>query len=176
VSRTKRLLIRPLREEHADALFEALDDPRVGTYIGGPVAQSPAALRERIRQQELGPAPGQEVERWWNFLVEVADLVESTGSGVVGTLQATLYDDWAEVAYLFGPAGWGQGYATEGLQWLVGRCEDAGVSELWAAVHPDNVPSQRVLGRVGFVRRDRTPRALGSYDPGDLVFLRPPTR
>lgn len=168
--RTERLLIRPLLPEHAEALFEALDDPRVGTYIGGPYATSPAALRDRIREQAAGPAPGLEVEVWWNFLVEVADL------GVVGTLQATLYDGWAEVAYIFGPAGWGRGYAAEGLQWLVARCEAAGVHELWAAVHPDNLRSQRVLGRVGFVLRDRTPRSLGSYDPGDLVFLRPPPR
>jgi hypothetical protein len=50
--RTARLTIEALDPTHAEGLLAALDDPRVGTHIGGPDVTTLAALRERI-----GPSP-----------------------------------------------------------------------------------------------------------------------
>ena len=58
VWRTDRLRVTELRPEHAGQLFAVLDDPRVGTYLGGAVAESAAALADRIRRQAAGPPPG----------------------------------------------------------------------------------------------------------------------
>jgi hypothetical protein len=49
---------------------------------------------------------------------------------------------------------------------------EQGVVEFRAAVHPDRVASVALLQRLGSVRLPAPDRALGSCDPGDLVFLR----
>ena len=95
---------------------------------------------------------------------------------VLGRLEATGYPDgWAEVAYVFGPAHWGHGYATEGVRWMIGHLRaEHGITDVWAAVHPDNTSSVRLLERLGFERRTwPARRAVGSYDDGDLVFELP---
>jgi len=164
--RTERLRISELRPEHAAALFEVLDDPRVGAHLGGPVPASPTALADRIRRQAAGPPAEQAGEQWWNFLVEADEV------GPAGTLQATVHGDWAEVAFVFGPRAWGRGLATEGLTWLVERCRTVGIGEVWATTDPDNRASRALLERCGFAACEQWSRTPDSYDPGDLVFLR----
>jgi RimJ/RimL family protein N-acetyltransferase len=164
--RTARLHIEQLGPEHAEALFQALDDPRVGAYIGGPVAESATALADRIRRQAAGPPADRVGERWWNFLVTADEL------GTVGTLQVTRHGDWAEFAYLFAPRAWGRGLATEGLTWLVEHCRSRGVREMWATTDRDNRASVALLERCGFAASVPERRTPDSYDPGDLVFVR----
>ncbi len=166
VWRTDRLRVTELRPEHAGQLFAVLDDPRVATYLGGAVAESAAALADRIRRQAAGPPPEPAGEQWWNFLVETDE------EGPVGTLQATIHGDWAEVAFIFGPRVWGRGLATEGLRWLVDRCRSEGVGQVWATTDPDNRASRALLERCGFAPRQGGSRTPDSYDPGDLVFVR----
>jgi RimJ/RimL family protein N-acetyltransferase len=90
---------------------------------------------------------------------------------VIGRLEATTYGDWGEIAYVFGPRWWRQGLASEATAWLVRHLADRGAAELWAAVHPGNTASQRLLARLGFHRA--TPaRPLASFDPGDEAFVR----
>jgi len=158
-----RLRYERLDHEHADALVDALGDVRVGRYIGGAEVTTPDAIRGRIARVLRGPAdPG---ERWLNFAVRRID-----DDVVIGWLEATVYvEGWAEIAYVFGAAYWGHGYASEGVDWLV---ESLGVDEIWAAVHPDNARSIALLLRLGFVQRVSPTRPLGSYDPGDVVFER----
>lgn len=167
---TERLVVEPLSPQHADELFAALDDPRVGTHIGGPDVTTLDALQRRIAALASGPPVEFAEDRWLNWVVR-----RCVDGVVVGRLEATTYPDgWAEVAYVFGPAFWGEGYATEGSAWMCSHlAAEYGITELWAAVHPDNVASVRLLGRLGFEPRAVPPtRPLGSYDDGDLVFAR----
>ncbi len=172
--RTVRLTIEPLGHEHVEGLFAALDDDRVGTFIGGPDVTTVEALHERIDRVTAGPGPAWPTEHWHNWVAR------RTEDGViVGRLEATTYGEtrqtgeWAEVAYLFGPAFWGQGFATEGATWMLDHVRDElGVDESWAAVHPGNVSSVRLLERLGFEPRDTPGRPMGSYDEPDLVFVR----
>jgi RimJ/RimL family protein N-acetyltransferase len=137
-----------------------LADVRVGAYIGGSEATTAEAIRGRIERVLRGPTVAG--ERWLNYAVRRDGVV-------IGWLEATVYDDgWAEIAYVFGVAYWGHGYASEGVSWLLDQLGD----EVWAAVHPDNARSIALLVRLGFVQRDAPARPLGSYDPGDLVFER----
>ena len=68
-----------------------------------------------------------------------------------------LYDDpfdpgWGvEVGYLFDPAVWGRGYATELVMACVGLADTAlQLPEVHAFAHPENVGSRRVLEKTGF--------------------------
>ncbi len=174
MARTERLLIEPLAHEHVDGLVAALADERVGTYIGGPDVTTVEALHDRIDRLAQGPGPEWPTEHWHNWVAR-----RSSDGVIVGRLEATTYGEtretgeWAEVAYLFGPAYWGLGYAHEGMTWMLDHLSDAlGVAECWAAVHPDNERSIRLVARLAFERRDEPGRPMGSYDEPDLVFVR----
>jgi RimJ/RimL family protein N-acetyltransferase len=160
--RTLRLTIEPLDPMHAEALFAALDDPRVTAHIAGPGVPTLDDLRRRIVRVLTGPPPGS-AETWCNWVV----LLNGT---VIGRLEATLHHEIAEIAYLFGPRWWGHGYATEATAWMLDEVRRMGATACWATVEPANDASIRLLARLGFTRVDPPYGALVSYDPGDLVF------
>jgi hypothetical protein len=186
---TPRLAIEPLSVAHAAGLHAALDHPDVHRFLLAPDVTTLDALRARIERLSADPSPApasersetgggdgsaggagggapRAIERWWNFAVRLrADHL------VIGRLEATTYGDWGEIAYVFGPRWWGQGLATEAGAWLVRHLADHGAAELWAAVHPDNTASQRLLARLGF-HGAAPARPLASFDPGDRAFVR----
>ncbi len=73
---------------------------------------------------------------------------------------------------MFGPRWWGHGLAAEATRWLLGHLAEHRVSELWAAVHPANQPSQRLVTRLGFVAVRELSRPVASFDPGDIALVR----
>jgi RimJ/RimL family protein N-acetyltransferase len=162
---TARLTIEPLREDHAEALYSALSDERVGTYLGGPDVESLEWLRDRITRLLAGAPPGSGQE-WWNGVVLL-------DGAVIGRVEATLHDGDAEVAYVLGPQWWRQGYGTEATTWLLDELRAAGVRRAWATVMRGNAGSRGVLRRAGFVEVE-PPEApvLLSYDDGDLVLVK----
>lgn len=166
---THGLLYEPLDLSHADELAAQLCSERVYAYIE---SRPPtlAQYRDRVRTILLGPPATHPDLRFKNYVVRL----EVDGS-IIGTLESTLHDGIAEVAYLFGPGHWGKGYATSGLLWLgTELLGDQGVGSLWATTHPKNERSVNLLTRCGYkqVQPDRAPRLL-SYDAGDLVFVNP---
>jgi len=166
---TERLAITPLQAADAGELFAALDDPRVGEFIGGPDVTTVEALRDRIERVAAGPPADRPDERWLNYVVRLR-----RDATVVGRLEATIHGDWAEVAYVFAPAHWGLGYATEGTRWLMDHLMTARqMTELWAAVHPHNERSTALVERLGFVVRAQPRRGLASYDDGDVAYQWP---
>jgi RimJ/RimL family protein N-acetyltransferase len=163
---TDRLLIEPLRADHAAGLFGPLSDPRVYESIGGAPPASVAVLADRFARMISGPPPHRTDEQWLNYAVRLR--VDDT---LIGTLQADISHERAEVAYLFGPAYWGRGYAKEAMAAFheeLGR--NWGVREFWATTSPGNSRSIRLLGSLGYTERFDSWPALASYDPGDRVF------
>ncbi len=157
-----RLSFESLRPEHAEGLFAALDDPRVGRYIEGPDVTTLTELRARIDRLLAGS--GDEAETWLNWVVRL----EGT---VIGRLEATLHDGVAEVGYVFGPRWWGRGYGSEAVAWLLSELRQRSVPEAWASVDPENEASIRLLRRVGFEETTPGEVVLHSYVPGDRVFV-----
>lgn len=167
---TERLSIEPLSVDHAAGLFVALDDERVGRYIGGPDVDSVEGVAARIERVDTGPGPGHD-EQWLNWAV----LLEGT---VIGRVEATLRSvgcgtRMAEIAYIFGPRWWGHGYATEATLWMIAHLRLAhGTQQSWATVDPANMASIGLLLRLGFDPTQPPDFGLGSFDAGDLVFVR----
>ena len=163
-----RLLYEPLMRSHALELCGALTDPRVYEYIPGPNPSTLDELYADFGDRVAGPPPEWQEEKWWNYAVR------ERGSGrAVGRLEAMIIEGRAEVSYLFGPAHWGRGYASEGLTWLHERLrQDGSALAFWAAVTPGNDRSVRVLQRLRYDELVGGWPALASYDPGDRVFRR----
>jgi RimJ/RimL family protein N-acetyltransferase len=162
------LTYEALRADHAAALFEPLTDERVWRHIGPPDSTTVDELAAEFARRAAGPGPDASGERWVNYAVRIGH-----DGPYCGRVEATVHDGWAEIAYLFGPAFWGRGLAREAVTWLRDELRARfGVTELWAAVRPDNERSLRLLQRLGFVERaaaeaERAPR---SADPGDLLL------
>jgi RimJ/RimL family protein N-acetyltransferase len=124
-------------------------------------------LSAEFARLSSGPPPGHGDGAWINCAVQ-----RKTDGRWIGRVQATVHAGWAEVAYLFEPACWGHGYASESLAWLQRYVESQeDVSEFWATVAPLNQRSIRLLLRAGYQRAAPCDaRPLGSYETGDEVF------
>jgi ribosomal-protein-alanine N-acetyltransferase len=167
---TERLDIAPLARSDADDLFAALDHPQVGTYLGGPDIASLPWLRERIDRILDGPPPDAAAVGWLNVVMRL----RGAAHPMVGRLEATIYPDWAEVAWVLDPRFWRRGLGTEGANWLVGHLHhEYAIDELWATADPANEASLRIMHGLGFVVQPVPARRMPeSYDVGDVVLCR----
>lgn len=138
---TERLVLEPLTVEHADELARVLDDPALHTFIGGQ-PETADELRARYARWSAG-SPEPKV-RWRNWAVRLAD-----ANCLVGTVQATIQGETAEVAWVVGTRWQGRGIATEAARGLLGWLSDEGVRTVVAHVHPDNLASARVVRSLG---------------------------
>ena len=145
---TERLMLEPLRTEHAGHLFYALSDTRIYTFIPQDPPASVLALENRYRQLEdrLSPS-GDEV--WLNWAIRLKQ-----PDKYIGTVQATLRQSGSSLlAYEFSPDFWGQGYATEScLRVIESLFADYDVSEVLAEVDTRNARSYNLLERLSFER------------------------
>jgi RimJ/RimL family protein N-acetyltransferase len=109
-------------------------------------------------------------------------LVMELDGEVIGDLYLHVTDAWAqedvagqagqeaEIGWCLSPAHQGHGYVTEGAVELVRICfEDLGVRRITAAAFADNVPSLRIMERLGMRQeshgiRDSLHRDLGWID------------
>jgi RimJ/RimL family protein N-acetyltransferase len=165
-SRTARLVIEPLRVEHAPLLFPLLADPRLYDYAPDTTRTSVAALIERFQALERGPKEG-ENEVWLNWLLQRLD----TGAAV-GTLQATVVPgSHAWIGYTLVSTAWGQGFGTEAGAWLVADLAARyALSEIRASVDVRNVKSIALLERLGFACLGNEAAELNGEATTDVLY------
>ena len=148
---SKRLVLQPLRAEDAAEMVGVLADPQLYEIIGG----QPSTLDElRARYHRLARGRSDDgTQIWLNWIIRVR-----SGNAAVGTVQATLTSAesaWqARIAWVVGLAWQRQGIASEAAKRLVEWLEQRGVDDVSAAIHPQNVASQRVASRAGLVPTD----------------------
>ena len=134
---SERLTLEPLRVDHAAEMVAVLADPAMYEFTGGD-PPSEADLTARYRRQTAH-------DGWLNWVLRL----RSTGEAV-GTVQATLGDDAAELAWVVSSRFQGAGYAREGtaaaIAWL--RAND--VHSFHAHIHPDHAASKAVAARLDF--------------------------
>jgi ribosomal-protein-alanine N-acetyltransferase len=160
---TSRLVIRRPLAADADGIFTRYaGDPEVTRYLGWPRHQSVSDTREFLAFSDA------EWTRWpaGPYVIESrasGDLLGGTGLG---------FDtpDEAATGYVFARDAWGQGFATETLEAMVGLARNLGVRRLYALCHPDHQASWRVLQKGGFIREAMLSRyaAFPNLKPGML--------
>ncbi|MFF5502825.1 GNAT family N-acetyltransferase [Streptomyces roseolus] len=140
---TERLDLVPLEVGHAEEMAAVLNDPALHAFVGG-APESLEELRARyVRWTAGAPEPG---TTWCNWVVRARE-----DGRLVGTVQATVVGDGAEVAWVVGTAWQGRGYASEAARALVGWLRDRGRTVV-AHVHPDHAASAAVARAAGLVR------------------------
>jgi ribosomal-protein-alanine N-acetyltransferase len=163
---TQRLVLDPQLAEHAGEMFVLLQDPALYRYENE-APQSVERLRERFaRLESRTSADGREA--WLNWVVRLP------GVGLIGFVQATVHlDGCAGVAYVFGSAHWGNGYAYEAVHAMMRElAERWKVSVFRAVLKRDNAPSQRLLARLAFVPAGRDDPARDDVADDETSMVR----
>ena len=146
--RTERLDLRPVREEDIDRILEYRNLPEVNRWL----------LRTRVDAESLRAS-------WRRAAANPDDhgVAVSLDGVVIGTVSLEVVDGMgqpgmprrteAEIGYTFDPAYGGHGYATEAVTAMVAYAFDTlGVRRLTAGCYADNLPSVRILEKVGMRR------------------------
>jgi RimJ/RimL family protein N-acetyltransferase len=137
--RTERLVLRESEARDRAAFVELFASPEVGTYIGGP---RPRAELERT----VAEVPGR---RFGLFVVDL-------GGAMIGMITLDRCDARTELGYLFRPAAWGFGYATEACAAALGWFATARPGEPVALVtQTANTASMRLAAKLGFTEVER---------------------
>jgi RimJ/RimL family protein N-acetyltransferase len=152
--RADELLLRAPTEADIDVIAPAFRDPAVGGEAGLPPVDADALrimLRERLpfmRSQGL-LAPY---------------VIEDTETGeILGGANLRLFDpmrDTVELGYWLFVEARGRGIATRAVRALVEHAHANGIVRVEAHVRLGNIPSERVLERVGFEREGVKRRLL----------------
>ncbi len=157
-----RVVLEPLREEHAEEMALVLGDPRLYEYTGGQ-PMSAHELLSLYQRQIAGPSD-ERGEQWLNWIVRRVD-----DDVAIGFVQATVSGEAqgeADIAWVIGMPWQGRGYATEAGLAMVQLLKASGVTKLNAHIHPRHRASAKVAKRLGLT-------ATTEVDPdGEVIWRR----
>ena len=145
---TKRLILRPWREDDAEELYKYASDPEVGPPAGWPPHTSVENSREIIRTVLSAPD---------TFAVCLKENGKPIGS--IGFHRGDLAEqgDEYELGYWIGKPFWGQGLIPEASREMLRYAfEDLGMNRIWCGYYDGNDKSRRVQEKLGFIYRRKT--------------------
>jgi RimJ/RimL family protein N-acetyltransferase len=141
--RTARLVLRPPDERDVPQLVEGCSDPGVPRYI--PMIPVPYG-EEDARAWLAGDR-----ERWDELRECAFAITTHDDDELLGVISVRLIEG-GSIGYWLRPRARGRGVMAEALQGIVEWArEEHGLHGLFLTTHPDNVASQRVAERAGFV-------------------------
>ncbi|KGD76751.1 guanosine monophosphate synthetase [Tatumella morbirosei] len=142
---TTRLKLEPYNDSHYEGLRVMDNDSEVMRYINKGIVKTPEETRENIRRVQ---------SRWHKYGFSWWAIKEKASGVVVGAacLQYLANVEGAplEIGWRLIPEHNGKGYATEAAEAIIDyAAEHIGADYLVAVADPENIPSQRVMQRLG---------------------------
>lgn len=142
---TKRLILRPWREEDAEPLYRRAKDPEVGPAAGWPPHTSVEDSRNIIKTVLSDEG---------TFAVVLKETMEPVGSAGLkfGTRSSLAIDgDEAEIGYWIAQEYWGRGLIPEAVEELLRYgFDELGLKTIWCGYFDGNRKSARVQEKCGF--------------------------
>ena len=143
ILQTKRLILRPWREDDAEKLFKYASYHEVGPPAGWPPHTSVENSREIIKNVLSAP------ETYAVCLKEDGRAIGSIGMHRNDLAES---EDEYELGYWIGKPFWGQGLIPEASRELIRHAfEDLGMARIWCGYYDGNIKSRRVQEKLGFV-------------------------
>ena len=141
---TARLTLTPVTHDDADLIFPIMADPEVMAHMDvGALDDADIALA--FVENQVGEMEKDEAFYW--------SVRRSADGGYLGSVDLSDID-WrhhrAEVGFIMGRPAWGQGYAYEAMQAVMGYAATQGLKRLWARTHVGNNASEKLLQKLGF--------------------------
>jgi len=154
--KTERLLMRPLNMNDADALYKLDSDPLVMKYLGNrPVSNLDEVnvyLKSILKQYETYG-----IGRWAVIEKSTGEMIGWAGLKFMNE-ETNGHEDFYDVGYRFRPEFWGKGYATEATNaWIDYAKNHLNKHTLYASAHTENIASQNVLKKCGFLQKNEYP-------------------
>lgn len=142
---TKRLILRPWKEQDAEDLFQYASHPDIGPIAGWPVHTSVQNSRQIIRDVLQAP------ETYAVCLKETKRPVGSIGLMLGKTSNIGIPDSEGEIGFWIGVPYWGQGLIPEAVRELMRYgFEVLNLSKMWCGYFDGNNKSKRVQEKCGF--------------------------
>jgi RimJ/RimL family protein N-acetyltransferase len=147
---TERLIIREMRHDDAEALFDMDSNTNVHTYLW----QKPNThideiytyidmVRSQYEKNKIG--------RFSTIIKETSELIGWTGIKFVNDHVENGNTNFYDYGYRLNEKFWNKGYATEASKaWLDYGFNTMNIKEMNAYTHFDNGASNHVLQKVGF--------------------------
>ena len=149
VLHTERLLLREFQEQDATAVFEIFRREDVDRFVGGERMQSFAEAEERVKTR-LNLFRNRMGVRW--AITLLGNPTQLIGS--CGYFNLRKGTETREMGYELHPDYWNRGMITEALhavlEFAFNTRTPAHVHRMEAIVFPENIPSIRVLEKLGF--------------------------
>jgi len=147
---TDRLLMREMRHEDAEALFDMDSNPNVHTYLW----QKPYtniddihAYIDMVRKQY----DKNNIGRFSTIIKATNELIGWTGIKYIDDHVENGKTNFYDYGYRLNEKHWNKGYATEASKaWLDYGFNQMNIKEMNAYTHLDNGASNHVLQKVGF--------------------------
>jgi RimJ/RimL family protein N-acetyltransferase len=164
---TKRLILRPWREEDAQDLYTYASDPEVGLPAGWPPHTSVENSCEIIATVLSAPE---------TYAVCRKEDGKSIGSIGLHRNDIAQENDEYELGYWIGKPFWGLGLIPEASRELLRYAfEELGMKRIWCGHYDGNVKSRRVMEKLGFVYHHTTEgielELLGEIRTGHVLLL-----
>lgn len=138
---TKRLILRPMLQSDAAALFAILGDPEAMRFWQRPALARLAVAEEMVREQ----IAARDICRYWTVWRQ---------DDAIGSCDLSFIDpakNRAETGFLFRRDQWGRGYAAEAMGAVIAHAfGELRLELLTASTHAQNARARRVLERLGF--------------------------
>jgi|SRR5579883_1743414 len=142
----ERVVLHPLRAEHAAVLFPILSDDELWRFAPRPRSKSVAEMRDAFARLESRRSKDGR-EYWLNWAIE-----EKITKNVIGFVQATVDEAISEagIAYILARSSWGAGLASDAVSAMLVHLKAIGVPAFFATVDSANLRSTRLLESFGF--------------------------
>lgn len=142
---TPRLILRPPTPDDAESIFLSYaSDPDVHRYLSRAPAQSVAEVERFLKAV---------VTDWTRGVLRQWVIVRRTDQWPIGMFNLRLDRHGGLIGYQLSRSTWGQGLAAEaGLAVTDAVFADPLVYRVWAFCDTENLPSVRVLEKLGMVR------------------------
>lgn len=142
---TGRLLLRPWKSDDAEECFKYASDPEIGPNAGWKVHTSVEDSKHIIDTVLSAP------ETYAVILKETSLPIGSVGIKRGKDSEAVTNSKEAEIGCWIGKPYWNNGYATEAVMALIGRCfNNLRCNGIWYCYYAGNDRSKRVAEKTGF--------------------------
>jgi len=167
--KTERLILRHLNADDAPDFFEYRSEPEANKFQGWiPKTLQDAENFIRYRISEKPNIP----DTW----IQLGIILKSSGKliGDIGVYFLPDKDIEVRLGYTLSRDHQGSGYATEALKILIDHLMIAfGKTRFIALIAPENLPSIRLVKRLGFIliEKDTDPESRDDAYPEDLLYV-----
>ncbi len=155
---TERLILRQLKDQDLQPIFELRSNPKVNEYLGRDRSLSIEDTKEHIRTLQKG-FQNNEIALWI-----MTKPIDDVMIGSVVMFQYQQENNSAEIGFEMKPEFWGNGFTSEAVYKVIEYCKtQIQLDSLRAVVQNGNEASLKIIKKAGFEKHEKLEEDLFEY-------------